>query len=119
MEYAATATRPEVGFCRALVRIDQGRMLPVQIFACLQLLDFITTLAGFRAGAAEASPFIAKLMHISSPVLGVAASKILALAFGGICVFTNRARLIGWINWWFAGLIVWNLLIILVEVKRH
>jgi hypothetical protein len=111
--------RPVISSCKDLLSIDKGKMLPVQIFVSLQFLDFITTLVGFRVGAAEASPFVAKLVHISSPVLGVAASKMLALAFGGFCIFTNRARLIRWINYWFGGLILWNLLIILVAIKRY
>jgi hypothetical protein len=35
-----------------------------QIFVYLQLLDLLTTLLGFRLGAAEASPFIRLMMHV-------------------------------------------------------
>jgi hypothetical protein len=113
-----TTGRPEIGSYRDWLSIGTAKMLPVQIFVYLQILDFITTLVGFRLGAAEASPFVAKLIHISSPVLGVAASKMLALAFGGICIFTDRVRLVRWINYWFAGLILWNLLVILSAINR-
>ncbi|MDP9055378.1 MAG: DUF5658 family protein [Acidobacteriota bacterium] len=89
-------------------------MLAIQVFVYLQLLDFLTTLVGFRLGASEASPFIAKLIHVSSPALGVAVSKIVGLGIGGICVAAGRTKLIGWINYWYAGLIVWNLCILLV-----
>ena len=89
-------------------------MLAIQVFVYLQLLDFLTTMIGFRLGASEASPFIAKLIHASSPAMGVAASKMLGLGIGALCVATHRARLISWINYWYAGLIVWNLSIILV-----
>ena len=51
-------------------------MLAIQLFVYLQLLDFLTTLVGFKLGASEASPFIAKLIHVSSPAIGVAASKV-------------------------------------------
>src|ERR1039458_4710406 len=34
-----------------------------QIFIYLQLLDLLTTLLGFRLGAAEASPFVRLMMH--------------------------------------------------------
>lgn len=88
-------------------------MLAIQAFVYLQLLDFLTTLVGLGLGASEASPFIAKLIHATSPAWGVAASKILGLAIGGICLATNRNRLIMWINYWYAGLIVWNLGVIL------
>jgi hypothetical protein len=93
-------------------------MLAIQVFVYLQLLDFLTTLVGFRLGAHEASPFIAKLIHVSSPAVGVAASKIVGLGIGGVCVLANRARLVNWINYWYAGLIVWNLCVILAAGSR-
>ena len=88
-------------------------MTAIPVFLYLQLLDVLTTLVGFRFGASEASPFIAKLIHASSPALGVAASKVVGLGLGGMCIAMNRARLVGWINYWYASLILWNLFIIL------
>jgi hypothetical protein len=88
-------------------------MPAIQIFVYLQLLDFLTTLVGFRLGASEASPFIVKLIHVSSPAVGVAVSKVAALGIGGLCMAMNRARLVTWINYWYAGLIVWNLCVLL------
>ena len=93
-------------------------MLAIQVFVYLQLLDFLTTLIGFRLGASEASPFIAKMIHATSPAIGVAASKMLGIGIGGLCLATGRGRLITWINYWYAGLIVWNLSIILVAGGR-
>jgi hypothetical protein len=93
--------------------------MPIQIFVYLQLLDFLTTLVGFKVGASEASPFIAKLIHATSPALGVAASKIVGLGIGVLCVAMNRARLVGWINYWYAALIVWNLGVILTAGNIH
>jgi hypothetical protein len=90
----------------------------IHIFLYLQLLDFLTTMVGFRLGASEASPFIAKLIHATSPAVGVAASKLVGLGIGGLCVFLNRARLVGWINYWYAGVIVWNMFIILAAGDR-
>jgi hypothetical protein len=52
-------------------------------------------------------------MHISSPAMGVGVSKIVALGIGGLCMALNRARLISWINYWYAGLIIWNLCVLL------
>lgn len=97
------------------VRIIQelrGEMLTVQIFVYLQLLDFLTTLLGFRLGASEASPFIRTLLHFG-PALGVALSKGVALGLGAFCIWRKKTRVIGWINYWYAGLIVWNLCVIL------
>lgn len=87
-------------------------MLTVQIFVYLQLLDFITTVLGFRLGAAEASPFIRSLIHFG-PTIAVALSKGIALLLGAICIWRKKAHLIGWINYWYAGLVLWNLCIIL------
>jgi hypothetical protein len=88
-------------------------MLIVQFFVYLQILDFLTTMVGFKIGAHEASPFVAKLIHSTSPVLGVAASKVVGLAIAGLCVATNRIKLVSWANYWYAALVVWNLSMIL------
>jgi hypothetical protein len=92
-------------------------MLAIQVFIYLQVLDFLTTLIGFRLGASEASPFIVKLIHATSPAIGVGASKLLGLGLGALCVATHRARLISWINYWYAALVVWNLSIILTALR--
>ncbi len=90
-----------------------SNLFAIQAFVYLQLLDFLTTLVGFKLGAGEASPFIAKLIHATSPAAGVGVSKLLALAIGAVCLLTGRARLITWINYWYAALILWNLCVIL------
>jgi hypothetical protein len=93
-------------------------MLAIQLFVYLQLLDFLTTMIGFKLGASEASPFIAKLIHSSSPVVGLAASKLLGIGIGALCLVTHRARLVTWINYWYGALILWNLAVILVAGSR-
>lgn len=93
-------------------------MLAVSVFVYLQLLDYLTTMVGFNVGAGEASPFIAKLIHLTTPAVGVALSKVTALAIGGVCVASGRIRIVTWINYWYAGLIVWNLSIILHAIAR-
>jgi hypothetical protein len=93
-------------------------MLIIQVFVYLQVLDYLTTLVGFRLGASEVSPFIAKLIHLSSPAIGLGLSKIVGFGIGGLCVATQRARLVGWINYWYAGLVVWNLCVILAAGSR-
>src|ERR1019366_6159362 len=87
-------------------------MALVQVFIYLQLLDVLTTLVGFKLGAAEASPFIRVLMHIG-PTAGVVASKVLALGIGAICIYTRKHHLIRWITYWYGGLVVWNLMVLL------
>jgi hypothetical protein len=51
-------------------------------------------------------------MHVG-PAAGVVASKVLALAIGAICVYTRRHHLIRWITYWYGGLVVWNLMVVL------
>jgi hypothetical protein len=81
-------------------------------FVYLQLLDMLTTLVGFKLGAREASPFIRMLMH-AGPAVGVMASKMLALALGAVCVYYQKEHLIRWATYWYCGLVVWNLMIML------
>jgi len=88
-----------------------------KIFVYLQLLDLLTTLVGFRMGAAEASPFIQVLMH-AGPAAGVIASKVLALGIGALCVYLNKAHVIKWISYWYGALVVWNLMVILAAPVR-
>ena len=82
------------------------------VFIYLQLLDLLTTLVGFRLGAAEASPFIRMLMH-AGPAVGVVTSKVLALGLGAYCVSTNKGNVIRWVSYWYSVLVIWNLMIML------
>jgi hypothetical protein len=84
-----------------------------QVFIYLQLLDLLTTLVGFKVGVGEASPFIRMMMH-AGPTTGVVMSKVLALGLGAFCVWANKAHVVRWISYWYSGLIVWNLTVMLV-----
>ena len=84
----------------------------VHVFVYLQLLDLLTTLVGFRLGAAEASPFIRVLMHFG-PAAGVVLSKVLALALGAWCVYYKKLGIIRMITFWYSALVVWTLMILL------
>ena len=84
-----------------------GRQL-IEVFLYLQILDVLTTLIGFSLGNAEASPFV-RLMIRWGPLNGLLASKILACGLAAGCLLLRRRKLIHWINYWFAAVIVWNL----------
>jgi hypothetical protein len=88
-------------------------MTYVHMFLYFQILDFLTTMVGFKMGASEASPVIRILMQFG-PAAGVAASKILAFALAGLCVWLKKKHIVCWINYWYAGLVVWNLCVILM-----
>jgi len=87
-------------------------MAYTQIFVYLQVLDFFTTLIGFKLGLAEASPFIRVLLQFG-PMLALVLSKLIALALAGACIAMHKRHLIRWISYWYAGLIAWNLCTIL------
>jgi hypothetical protein len=91
-----------------------SQMAITQIFIYLQLLDLLTTLVGFKLGAREASPFIRMLMH-AGPAAGVMASKFLSLGLGALCLYYKKNHLIRWISYWYGGLIVWNLMVLLAS----
>ncbi|HWZ31316.1 MAG TPA: DUF5658 family protein [Bryobacteraceae bacterium] len=86
--------------------------LSLQLFLYLQLLDALTTYLGLRHGLAEASPFVQFLMRVG-PVIGLLGSKIVAVLLGAYCVWRARYKVISLINYWYAGLVVWNFALIL------
>jgi len=89
-------------------------MSVTQVFIYLQLLDLLTTVVGLRLGAVEVSPFVRILMH-AGPAMGVMLSKLFALALGGVCVAAKKSHLMLWISYWYAGLVVWNLMVMLAS----
>ena len=100
-----------------LAHSARENMVHLEVFIYLQLLDFLTTLLGLRLGASEASPFIRMLMQLG-PAEGLALSKAVALSLGGLCIWLNRQHLIRWINYWYAALVAWNLVIIARVLDR-
>lgn len=87
------------------------------VFVCLQLLDLVTTMVGFRLGAIEASPFVRLLMHFG-PAAGVVASKVVALGIGALCIYLKRNRLIRWASYWYGALVAWNVVVLLLQQSR-
>ena len=88
-----------------------GRHL-IEVFLYLQVLDILTTLIGFRLGNSEASPFVRLMVH-QGPFTGLVLSKILAVGIASACLLLQRRKLILWINYWYAAIVVWNLYTIL------
>ncbi len=91
-------------------------MLDLQVFLYLQLLDFLTTLIGLQVGLGEASPFI-RLLMAWGPAAGVALSKLVAFGLVGLCLWLNKRNVVRWINYWYAALVFWNILLILRALK--
>ncbi len=92
----------------------------IQIFVYLQFLDFLTTMLGLRLGLSEASPLIRHLMQFGphfGPLGAILISKICALGIACLCIALNRHSVIRRINYWYAGLVVWNLCMILIAPR--
>jgi hypothetical protein len=89
----------------------------IQVFLYLQVLDLLTTMLGFRLGLAEASPFI-RLLTVAGPFIGVLLSKGIALGLGAVCVGTRRMHVLNWISYWYAGVVTWNLCLLLHVALR-
>ena len=99
---------------QSMTRAHPDWSFSLHVFLYLQVLDVVTTWLGFRAGLAEASPFVRLLMQ-SGPLAGVLASKAVALLLGAVCVWTRRYHVIHLINYWYAALVVWNLSLIVTR----
>ena len=95
----------------ATTRTEPGRVL-IEVFLYLQVLDILSTLIGFSLGSTEASPFVRALVRWG-PVTGLIISKIVAAGLAILCLLLNKRVLIRYINYWYAGLVLWNLFIVL------
>ena len=84
-------------------------------FSYLQILDFLTTIAFLVNGIKEANPLVRLALKLGpSPVSGLIFVKLLAIALGVYCWRLGRQRLLSRINVWFAVLIAWNLVALIV-----
>ena len=85
-------------------------------YSYLQVLDFLTTVAFLINGVAEGNPIVAwAISAFPSPLAGLAAVKIVALALGIYCWKTAKGRLLTRINIGFAVLVAWNLVTLIVK----
>ena len=82
-------------------------------FVGLQVLDLLTTLYAFHAGALEVNPLVAHLTVLFGRVPGVIISKLLAL---GISMGVRRLMWV--INVIYVGIVGWNLITITYAALR-
>ena len=87
-------------------------------FVALQLLDILTTIIGIRMGAGESSAFIGALMRVG-PMAALLIAKLFAAALVAIALKVRRPRAVVFWNLWFAGIVSWNLAIILITGFRR
>jgi hypothetical protein len=87
------------------------------VFFSLQALDVLTTLIGLRLGAAEASMFVNRLIRLG-PLPGLLLAKVFAVLLLMTAVRYHRQRLIVFLNYWFALVVTWNLVMIVRSAAR-
>jgi len=85
------------------------------VFVALQCLDILTTLLGLELGAREASIFIGRLMH-AGPVAALLIAKIFAVFLVATALRFRRPKLVVLINYWFAGIVTWNIVMIVARL---
>jgi hypothetical protein len=91
-------------------------MLAAKIFMYLQILDFVTTIAGFKMGLVEGSPMI-RWMTQFGPVFAVAASKLLAFTLCAVCYWFNLRKLLRRVNYWYAAVVAWNVSLLIASSR--
>ena len=87
-------------------------------FIALQCLDILTTILGMELGAGESSIFIGRLMH-AGPIAALLIAKLFAVLFVAAALKYNRPRVVVMVNYWFAAVVTWNLVIILIATFRR
>jgi hypothetical protein len=83
------------------------------MFVVLQVLDILTTLLGLQLGAQEGSMFLGRLMR-AGPVAALLIAKILAVLLVAVAMRFKRPRIVVFLNYWFAGVVSWNLGVIIL-----
>lgn len=80
-------------------------------YSYLQILDFLTTLSFLLYGVKEANPIVRWFLDNGpTPLAGLVAVKLLAVAFGVIVWRMGRKRLLARVNLLFAIVVAWNLM---------
>ena len=85
-------------------------------FFYLQLLDMLTTLAFLLNGVKEANPIVRFALGAGpTPLFGLVIMKVIAIALAVYCFRNSRMRLLARVNVFFAVLVTWNLLAIIIS----
>lgn len=113
-----TGEHPQNGRTAMFANLRKDFPAPsMTVFFTLQALDVLTTLIGLRLGASEASFFVGQLMRVGT--LGaLLISKTFAILLVCAALKFRRGRVIVFLNYWFAALITWNLITIIISMAR-
>lgn len=103
------------GTIRALASPGNPMTVLLLNYSYLQVLDLLTTSAFLLAGIQEANPLVVLAMKIApNAILGLAAVKTMALVLGLICWWTSRARLLKVATVFYAILVAYNLVCLIL-----
>lgn len=78
----------------------------LQLCVYLQLLDLLTTLSGLAHGKQELNPLINMGPY---PIVNMLVLKLIGVGFGTYWWYHDKPNILRYFNWWFAGVVVWNL----------
>ena len=85
-------------------------MTTLAAFIYLQLLDILTTIAFMMQGVGESNPIIRWVIREGpNPIGSLILVKVGAVLLALFCVYRSREQLLRKVNVFFAGLIVYNL----------
>lgn len=85
-------------------------------YSYLQLLDILTTLVFLGKGVGEINPIVRGAMaFLPSHLMALLAIKAFAVFFGVYCWQSGRSRLLARANIFFALLVAWNLVAIVLK----
>ena len=108
-----------------LAQMERGQndVLPITQmllqFSFLQLFDFLTTVAFLVNGIGEANPLVRTMMQwFASPLVGLGLVKGMAVALALYCWRAERVRLLGRANLFFAIVVTWNLMALILGTAR-
>jgi hypothetical protein len=88
-------------------------------YSYLQVLDFLTTIAFLINGVNEGNPIVNWAIGVfPTPLAGLAAVKLIALALGVYCWQTAKGQLLARINMGFAVLVAWNLMTLILKTAH-
>lgn len=84
-------------------------------FVYLQVLDVLTTIAFLLHGVAESNPVVRWAMRAGpDPFSGLILLKVAAFGMGVYCTLSARQQLLKKVNIFFAGLVAYNLLVLIL-----
>jgi hypothetical protein len=87
------------------------------IFAGLQIVDLVTTLAVLHLGGAEQNRLVLGLM-LPGTLFGLLCAKLIALGIGAFCELSGRRRVLWVANTVYVGLMAWNVDVLIRLITR-